>query len=87
MATYNIEWKASAKKELKRLNKPDIPKIISAVESLSNKPFPANSKKYLATNHTYRIRVQDYRVIYSVLSGILTIEVLKVGHRKNIYRK
>lgn len=87
MATYNIQWKASAKKELKKLNRSDIPKIISAVELLSHTPFPANSKKYLGTNHTYRIRIQDYRVIYSVLSGILTIEVIKVAHRKNVYRK
>ena len=76
-----------SEKELKKLNKPDIPKIISAVESLSHKPFPANSKKYLGTDHTYRIRVRDYRVIYSVLTGILTIEVIKVGHRKEVYKK
>ena len=87
MATYNIQWKASAKKELKKLNRLDIPKIISAVESLAHKPFPAKSKKYLGTNHTYRIRVQDYRVIYSVFSEILTIEVIKIGHRKDVYRK
>ena len=87
MATYNIQWKASAKKELKKLNRLDIPKIISAVESLAHKPFPAKSKKNLGTNHTYRIRVQDYRVIYSVFSEILTIEVIKIGHRKDVYRK
>jgi mRNA interferase RelE/StbE len=87
MAIYNIQWKASAKRELRKLNKPDIPKIISAIESLSQNPFPTNSKKYLGTNHTYRIRVQDYRIIYSVLSEILTIDVIKVGHRKDVYRK
>lgn len=48
MAIYNIRWKDSATKELKKLNKPDIPKIISAVETLSHTPFPANSKRYLA---------------------------------------
>ena len=87
MATYNIQWKASAKKELKKLNKPDVPKIISAVEALSHRPFPSNSKKYLGTDHTFRIRIKDYRVIYSVLTNILTIEVIKIGHRKDIYRK
>ena len=87
MAIYNIQWKASAKKELKKLNKPDIPKIVSAVESLAHTPFPANSKKYLGTDHTYRIRIQDYRVIYSVLANILTIEVVKIGHRKDVYKK
>ena len=86
MPTYSIRWKASAKKELKKLDKSVIPKIISKVEDLTRNPFPINSKKYLGTNHTYRIRIQDYRVIYSVLSSVLTIEVIKVGHRKNVYR-
>ncbi|MFO7818571.1 MAG: type II toxin-antitoxin system RelE family toxin [Thermodesulfobacteriota bacterium] len=86
-AIYSIFWKTSAKKELKRIDKSDIPKIISAIEELSKDPFPANTKKYSGTNHTYRIRVGDYRVIYSILKDILTIEVIKVGHRKDVYKK
>ena len=86
MDTYKIEWKNSARKELKKINKRDIPKILNQVESLIENPFPSNHKKYLGTEHTYRIRVQNYRVIYSVLSEILTIEVIKIGHRKDVYR-
>jgi len=45
MATYNIIWKASARKELKKLDKSAIPKIVSSIEELANNPFPANSKR------------------------------------------
>ena len=45
MATYKIEWKASALKELKRLDKKIIPRIISVVESLANNPFPSGVRK------------------------------------------
>ena len=87
MATYRIQWKPSALKELKKLNRRDVPKIVLAVENLSREPHPDNCRKYLGTNHTYRIRVGNYRVIYSVFRDILTIDVIKVGHRKDIYKR
>jgi mRNA interferase RelE/StbE len=87
MATYKVYWKKSAQKELKKLSKPIIPKIISAVEGLAENPYPPNSRKYLGTEHTFRIRVGSYRIIYTVVDEILTIEIIKIGHRKDIYKK
>lgn len=87
MAFYKIEWKNSAKKELKRLDRIGIPKIIAAVESLSIEPHPSGHKKLQGSEHTYRIRVGDYRVVYSVEDQILLIEIIKIGHRKNSYKK
>jgi len=46
MAFYNIEWKSSAKKELRKLDKKEIPKIIDAVEKLASNPHPKNHKNY-----------------------------------------
>jgi mRNA interferase RelE/StbE len=83
---YKIQWKKSAKKELKKINKKDILKILSQVESLSKNPKPANSKKLLSTERTYRIRVGNYRVLYSVYQNQLIIEIIRVGHRQNIYK-
>ncbi len=87
MDYYKIRWKESAVKELKRIDKQFIPKIISAVESLSNNPLPNGIKKLSGAEFTYRIRIGDYRVIYSLSEKELTIEIIRAGHRKDVYRK
>jgi mRNA interferase RelE/StbE len=87
MTSYRIEWKQSAKKELKKLNKQIISRILQAVENLADNPYPANSKKLIGSDSIYRIRVGDYRIIYNIQSSVLTIEVIKIGHRREIYRK
>jgi len=85
MGFYKIEWKRSAAKELKQLPKETIAKILQAVESLAEEPFPAGVKKLIGSTHTYRIREGDYRVIYDVFSKTLVIEIIRVGHRKDVY--
>ena len=60
--------------------------ILTAVESLAKEPQPTNSKKLVGSEHTYRIRINNYRVIYSIENKILLIEVLKVKHRKDVYK-
>ena len=87
MASYRIAWKNSAKKELKRLDRTVIPKIIAAAESLAADPHPSGHKKLQGSEHTYRIRIGDYRVVYSIEDQILLIEIIKVGHRKKVYKK
>lgn len=84
---YKIEWKQSAKKELKKLKKEVIPRIIKAVESLSINPHPTGSRKLQGSEHLYRVRLGDYRIVYSVENKILLIEIIRIGHRKDIYRK
>jgi mRNA interferase RelE/StbE len=86
MDLYKIEWKRSAQKELNKLDKKVLLKILESVEILAQNPYPIGSKKLKGTEFTYRIRVGDYRVIYSVISSILTIEVIKIGHRQSVYR-
>ena len=87
MASYKIKWKQSAKKELKKLDKQIIPRILQAVENLVDNPYPSGSRKLIGSNAVYRIRVGDYRIIYSIKSSVLTIEIVKVGHRREIYRQ
>ena len=48
--------------------------------------MPPNSRKLKGEEHAYRIRVGDYRIIYDVLQEVLVILVLRVGHRKDVYR-
>lgn len=59
---------------------------MQAVETLAEDPSLA-SKKLVGSDSIYRIRVGDYRIIYSIESSVLTIEIIKVGHRREIYRK
>jgi mRNA interferase RelE/StbE len=66
MDLYKIEWKRSAKKELRKLDKATIPRILKAVESLAENSYPQGSRKLVGSISTYRIRVGEYRVIYNV---------------------
>jgi len=86
MATYRIEWKASALRELKRIDRQDVPRIVAAVESLSDNPFPPGVRKLQGAEYTYRIRVGDYRVLYEVYQGTIRIQIVRVRHRKDVYR-
>ena len=86
MDTYKIEWKSSAIKELQKLPRPMISKIVSAVDNLSSNPFPQGVRKLVGTEDTYRIRIGDYRVLYNIIENRLVIEIIRVRHRKDAYR-
>ena len=86
MATYRIEWKASALRELKRIDRQDVPGIVAAVESLAETPFPPAVRKLQGAEHTYRMRVGDYRVLYEVYRSAIRIQIVRVRHRKDAYR-
>ncbi|WP_017293334.1 type II toxin-antitoxin system RelE family toxin [Geminocystis herdmanii] len=64
MDYYQIKWTNSAKKELKKLDKNIIPRLINAVEELAKNPYPQGVKKLVNSENNYRIRVGDYRIIY-----------------------
>jgi len=86
MGLYNIQWKKSAKKELRKLPRQNLKNILTQIESLEKNPFPINHKKIVGQNNTYRIRSGQYRIIYNVYEKILTIEIIKVGSRQSIYQ-
>ena len=86
MASYRIEWKPSAVKELKRLPRDVIPRVVAAVEALTSDAFPLGVVRLKGSQHTYRIRIGDYRVVYTVEDDVLRIEIIRVGHRRDVYR-
>ena len=65
----------------------DVPRIVAAAEALAGDPFPSGCVKLSGSEFSYRIRVGDYRILYDVFSGRLLIEVIKVGHRKDVYNR
>jgi mRNA interferase RelE/StbE len=86
MACYNVIIKASAKKELSTLQKPIIARLIAAIESLATDPRPIGVRKLTGTQDIYRVRVADYRIVYRIEDDRLIIEVVRVAHRKDVYR-
>lgn len=85
MGKYKIYIKPTAVKELERIPKRDRSQIILKIQSLSADPGPTGCE-ILATDEKYRIRQGRYRIIYSIEDDKLVILVVKIGHRKNIYR-
>ena len=86
MAKYDIEITRSAEKQLKRLPPDDQQRVVAAILPLSEDPFPRGSRKLSGYDDVFRIRVGRYRVLYSASGRKLIIIILKIGHRKNVYR-
>ena len=87
MTVYHIEIKQSAKKELAQLPKTIAKKIALQIMELADNPRHNGCKKLVGTEHSYRLRINNYRVIYSIFDQKLIIQVIKIGHRRNIYNK
>ena len=86
MASYKIVFRQSVEKDLRKINKSQVPKIIEAVKGLETEPRPLASRKLVGSEHTYRSRIGEYRVIYQVLDESKLVEVERIRHRKDVYR-
>lgn len=86
MASYRIELKRSAAKEIAKIkNEGERRRIVDRIDKLGSDPRPPGSEKLSDSEH-YRIRQGQFRIIYSVHDQVLLIEVVKVGHRRDVYR-
>lgn len=83
---YRIEFKRSAAKALKKIPQSDQKRIAANIDSLSENLPDSATTKMKGDNPFHRIRVGDYRIIYEIHGDILLIMVLKIGHRKEVYR-
>ena len=86
MAAYKLFFKKSVLKDIERIPKRDLRRIIKRIESLANDPGPPGHEK-LTGRERYRIRQGNYRIVYSIQDDELMIWVIKVGHRGDVYRK
>jgi len=85
VAKYNLTIKKSAAKELVDIPKKDLVKIIKRIKSLSVNPRPTGSQK-LSAREQYRVRQGDYRIVYSIDDKELLVDIVKIGHRREVYR-
>jgi len=85
MAVYKLFFKKSVQKDVDTIPKKDLKKILNRVETLAENPRPQGCEK-LTGQERYRLRQGRYRIVYSIQDDELTIWIVKVGHRKHIYR-
>jgi len=85
MARYKLEFKASVAKDLRQIPKADVARILQRIENLQDDPRPRGSEK-LSGRERYRIRQGIYRIIYAVVDDHLIVTVVRVGHRRDVYR-
>ena len=83
MAGYSIFFRRSVEKDLARIPKRELSRILARIESLGAEPRPPGCEK-LSGQERYRVRQGRYRIIYSVQDDELTVWVVKVGHRRDV---
>ena len=85
MAAYEVYFKESVEKDFRDIPRKDLKRIIQRIELLATEPRPAGCEK-LTGRERYRLRQGRYRIVYSIQDNNLTVWIVKVGHRKDIYR-
>ena len=85
MASYRIEVKRSAAKELEALPAKDRRRIVSKIGPLANNPRPTGCEK-LSGPEKYRLRQGAYRILYAIDDELQLVTVVKIGHRRDVYR-
>ncbi|MEK6543148.1 MAG: type II toxin-antitoxin system RelE/ParE family toxin [Elusimicrobiota bacterium] len=85
MDSYRVLIRRSAQKELRRIPPPDLRRIVSKISGLSQDPRPQGSEK-LSGDDRYRIRQGDWRIVYGIDDESRTVMVVKIGHRREVYR-
>jgi mRNA interferase RelE/StbE len=86
MASYRLTFKKSVTKDFRSIPKNDVPRILKRIEALADDPRPVGSEK-LSGQERFRVRQGMYRIIYEIQNEELMIIVVKVGHRREVYRE
>jgi len=87
MGSYEIRWTHSAERDLRKVGRQQIPRIVRAIESLANDPVPSHGRKLRGAERLCRIRIRDHRVIYQVDVEAKTVIIYYVRHRREAYRR
>lgn len=85
--SYSVEFTQEAAEQIRGLPKKIAGQIVRKVESLATEPRPTQAKRLTQHEHLYRIRSGDYRILYQITDAKLLVLVVKVGNRRDVYRK
>jgi mRNA interferase RelE/StbE len=83
---YRIELTSRAARQFAELEAPLQKRIGARIDALAKDPRPPSSRKLVGSDDLYRIRVGDYRVIYRIEDRVVLITVIRIGHRRDVYR-
>lgn len=83
---YSLVIKRSAEKELKAIPSGDLKRIIDRIRSLAQQPRPSGCEKLSGESERYRIRQGDYRIVYGIDDIAHHVEIVRIGHRREVYR-
>ena len=86
MGKYRIIFRKSVAQDLRRIPKRDLRRILATIDSLSEEPRPSGVER-LSGQERYRVRQGNYRIIYEINDKEVIVMVVKVGHRKDVYRR
>ena len=86
MQRYTVEFTAHALRTLRRLERIDQLRVTGAIELLADNPRPPTCVALAGMDSVYRVRVGDLRVVYEVRDSALLVLVIRVGHRREVYR-
>jgi mRNA interferase RelE/StbE len=86
MASYKIEIKKSAQKEIRKLPKDIREKVVNKIDKLALEPLPTDTEKIKGLKNAYRLRQGNYRILYYVFRNSLLVSVVRVRDRKEVYR-
>ena len=86
MASYRIEFRGSAERELHRIDPQMVPRIMEAIRGLAEEPRLLGTRKLAGSEQAYRIRIGDYRVVYTIHDQDKTVSIDRVRHRREAYR-
>ena len=86
MADYAITFARSARRELEGLDAPFVRRAIPKIEGLAHDPRPSGSRKLQGEQNLWRLRIGDYRVVYSVDDRQRVVDIVRIRHRREVYR-
>jgi mRNA interferase RelE/StbE len=85
MARFELRFKPSVAKDLHGIPKADVRRILARIETLREDPRPPGSEK-LSSQERYRVRQGNYRILYTIADAEVVVEIVKIGHRREVYR-
>lgn len=86
MAVYDIKIVGAAKRQIRKLSRENQIRIFDKIEKLSTNPRPKGYKQLKTEDKLFRVRVGDYRIVYKIQDAVLIILILRIAHRREIYR-